>query len=152
MPESKPVGCPSDYKEFYCEDIIDFFASYLKPSERVKTDGLKSTTTELVADYPTFMDYALKIGVRYSTLNTWSKKHKEFADSYKQCKEIQTDCIKKHGLNGLYNASMAIFTLKNVAGWRDNPDLGLGEDLSEQLEFAGMAGKTGNGKYKRFYN
>ena len=56
------------------------------------------------------------------------KRSKRFSDTYKKAKSIQESKILKGGLTGKLNPTMAIFTLKNVAGWRDSRDLKIKED------------------------
>ena len=116
-------GRPTKYKEEYCDEMIDFFKSFLIPKERIKTDGIKSTSTELVAEYPTFMDFTEHINVSYKTLFNWQDKHKEFLHTYKKCQQIQHEIIKKFAISGAFNASFSIFAMKNIAGWRDKIEI-----------------------------
>ncbi len=45
-----------------------------------------------------------------------------FAEAYEVAKQVQENRLFKIGLSKKYNASMPIFALKNVAGWRDSFD------------------------------
>jgi hypothetical protein len=44
-----------------------------------------------------------------------------FAEALKVAKEVQTAWLVKKGMSRSCNASMCIFALKNVAGYRDDP-------------------------------
>lgn len=124
MRKVKPVGRPTEYKEKYCQMIIDFFANHELQRERVKTSGLDITTTELVTNpYPTINDFAKKIDVNYVSLRRWVETHPEFSDAYKRAKELQHEIIIKGALIGAYNATFSIFAMKNIAGWRDKTEV-----------------------------
>jgi len=48
-----------------------------------------------------------------------AKEDKEFGKIYKMAKQVQENKIVKMGFSKNFNQAFAIFTLKNVAGWRD---------------------------------
>lgn len=118
-----PVGRPSKYDPKYCDEIIKFFdiAPYQKATETITfKDGSQKTVDKTVAnDLPFISQFAKKIGVSRDTINEWSKKHSEFSDALKKAKEMQEAILVTNGLHGLYNPTFAIFTAKNIAGWRD---------------------------------
>jgi hypothetical protein len=47
----------------------------------------------------------------------------KFTDAIKKAKTIQESKLVKLGMSKKYNPAMAIFALKNVAGWRDVQDI-----------------------------
>ena len=59
------------------------------------------------------------------------QRSRRFSDTYKKAKAMQEAKIVKGGLTGKLNPTMAIFTLKNVAGWRDSKDLKIKEDAKD---------------------
>ncbi len=49
----------------------------------------------------------------------------EFSAAYKRVTDAQERILITNGLKGGYQANFAIFTAKNVLGWRDRQDLGI---------------------------
>lgn len=144
MPKKR--GRPSKYKESYCEDILDFFDYPLFT--------IHQESGKLIPNEPKFMtDFSQSIGVCKDTLNEWCKVHKDFSVAYKNAKNKMIDKIVKGGLLNIYNSGVTCFTLKNIAGWRDNkPDEFLDDKLEDELEFKGMPKSKINGRFSRFYN
>lgn len=121
-------GRPTKYKRQYCQDIIDYFD--IEPYHEVerKTIDVKSgreyiNHERLPNDLPFLSGFAHSIGVAHDTLVEWTNVHPEFSVAYKRAKQLQEQILAVNGLQGLYNASFAIFTAKNVAGWRDNKEV-----------------------------
>jgi hypothetical protein len=119
---------PTKYKRRYCNDIIAYFdvEPYQEVAVRVtdKKSGREYINDELRAnDLPFFAGFARSIGVSRDTLVEWTTVWPEFSVAHKRCKELQEQMLAVNGLQGLYNASFAIFTAKNVAGWRDKQEL-----------------------------
>lgn len=114
---------PTKYKKQYCKQIIEFFSR--PPYEEVevkhyyKDGGFKIETKRKPNDLPFLSQFAREIGVCGRTLERWAKKHKEFCRAYKEAKELQKAFLIKNGLLGLYKASFAIFTAKNITDMRD---------------------------------
>lgn len=104
------LGQPTLYREEVCDELFEYFDR--DPYESV--DGV-----DRPCDFPTFAGFARKIGRHRSTLNDWTRKYVEFADAWAIAKECQEHILVTNGLRGLYNASFAIFTAKNVCGYRD---------------------------------
>lgn len=119
-------GRPSKYNSKYCKDIIDFFdiePHFETPVTITYKDGTTKEEVKLMpSDLPTLAGFAVKLGVSRDTLNEWSNKHKEFSDAIKRAKECQEHILATNGLQGLYAQPFAIFTAKNVLGWRDKSD------------------------------
>ena len=135
-PEKRKVGRPSKYKEEYCQMMIDYFS--VEPTEmRLDTEVVesgeigdhaevirkKSTTKEKGVQFPTFVRFALKIGVTDNTLQHWCKDNPEFLRAYDSCRELQEDCWKINSLNGTYNPTFAQFLGKNVYGYKDRTEV-----------------------------
>ncbi len=113
MMDDKSVGGrPSSYDPKYCEEIIAYFS--VKPYQRSEdTKALEA------ADFPSFAGFACKIGVHRETLLNWTEKHPEFFDAYKRAKELQENFLLINGMRELVHPAFAIFTAKNVLGYRD---------------------------------
>jgi hypothetical protein len=106
-----PGGRPTKYDISFCEAMSAYFSKE-------------------VGFFPTLAGFAASIGVTRDTLHEWANakteegtlKHPEFSDAYKRAKEMQEQNLVIGALTGAYNASFAIFTAKNVLGWRDKTE------------------------------
>lgn len=105
-------GRPSDYDPKYAGMLIDYCSR-----EPFETKDGKRTPTE----FPTLAGFAKLIGKHRETLNNWADQNQnpEFFDAYKRLKDAQEHYLVVNGLAGTVNAIFAIFTAKNVIGWRD---------------------------------
>jgi hypothetical protein len=127
MGTKSPCGRPTKYKPEYCDEIVEYFNKepYFE-REIVKTDKKGNTyeAYEFVAnDLPLFGKFASDIGVTHDTLLEWVKVHPEFSLAYKKAKTLQEHMLAINGLKGLYSTPFAIFTAKNILGWRDQQDI-----------------------------
>ena len=119
-------GRPTKYKPEYCQEIIEFFS--IPPSREVEVvqydkSGNDHVTYQTKANpIPFFAAFARKIGVNDDTIVEWEKVHPEFSAAYKKAKELQKEFLIENGLAGLYNATFAIFTAKNITDMRDVRD------------------------------
>lgn len=98
-----PAGRPTKYRPEFCQGIIDFFSSH--------------------ESLPLMASYAVSIGVSREAINQWSHKYPEFMDAIKIAKAIQEKNLVEGALSGKYHPTFAIFTAKNVLGWRDQRDV-----------------------------
>jgi len=117
------VGRPTLYDPKYCEELIKYFniePHFETPVVTTYKDGTTKEEVKLVpSDLPTLASFASLIGVHRDTINQWAKDNKEFSDAIKEAKEHQERILVTNGLMGLYQGAFAIFTAKNVIGWRD---------------------------------
>jgi hypothetical protein len=120
------VGRPTKYDKKYCEDVMKFFniePHFETPVTITYKDGTTKEEIKLIpSDLPTLASFASNIGIHRDTLNQWTKDHKEFSDAIKRAKEHQERILVTNGLLGLYQGAFAIFTAKNVIGWRDKTE------------------------------
>lgn len=134
-PSGKPkVGRPTAYGPEVCDRLLTYFSrDPWVESERTITRKDGSTVTETVrlpAELPTLAGFACEVGVHRDTLNEWQRQHPEFSDAVKRAKEEQERILVANGLCGLYEGPFAIFTAKNVIGWRDKVE----QEISGKLE------------------
>ncbi|UOG66436.1 DNA-packaging protein [Candidatus Nanosynbacter sp. HMT-352] len=127
--EQPEPGQPTKYKPEYCQQLIDYFSieplDIVQDTEIKDPDGSKRISRRLPQRFPCFEGFARKIGVHRNTLKNWCAEHPEFAEAYDTAKDLQREFLVDIGLSGAASASFAIFTMKNVCGWRDERDLKL---------------------------
>lgn len=127
--EPPEPGQPTKYKPEYCQQLIDYFSieplEVIREQEITGTEGGKYVSRRLPQRFPWFEGFARKIGVHRNTLKNWCNEHPEFAEAYETAKDLQREFLVDIGLSGATSASFAIFTMKNVCGWRDERDLKL---------------------------
>lgn len=147
----KKTGRPTKYRPEYAEALIEHFESYLRePYTReviketliTRKDGSTYETTDykLVAKpLPSLFTFARTIEVAYFTVYRWANErvgeaptdgevderpflYPEFSEAYKTRIHYQEAYLSAVGLPGIANPAYAIFTAKNVIGWRDSVD------------------------------
>lgn len=127
--QTEQPGQPTKYKPEYCQQLIDYFSieplEIIREQEITDTEGGKYISRRLPQRFPWFEGFARKIGVHRNTLKNWCAEHPEFAEAYDTAKDLQREFIVDVALSGAAPASFAIFTMKNVCGWRDERDLKL---------------------------
>jgi len=141
-PQKHAGGRPSKYHPSYCDEIIAFFS--VKPFETVQVPVKNTTatgkTTETVQlvdrpnDLPMFGMFAHKIGVHRETLTEWCRVHPEFSEAYKKAQQLQENFLTSNALRGNFEQPFAIFTAKNILGWRDRQEI---LELKFVFEFVG---------------
>ena len=127
--EQPEPGQPTKYKSEYCQQLIDYFSieplEIIREQEIIGSEGGKYISRRLPQRFPWFEGFARKIGVHRNTLKNWCAEHPEFAEAYDTAKDLQREFIVDVALSGAAPPSFAIFTMKNVCGWRDERDLKL---------------------------
>lgn len=144
----KRGGRPTKYKEEYVDALIDYFEDFARePYTREVIE--RSTITKKNGDVivnekyklvsktlPTLFDFSRQIDVAYRTVYRWATeregiapadgepdqrpyRYPEFRQAYNTRVEYQTQFLASVGLSGAAPSIFAIFTSKNVIGWRD---------------------------------
>ena len=136
-PDCCQCGRPTKFEPRYCKMLVDFFSSEHYREVEVEHSNAKGDTwykRELKAnDIPYFSAFARKIGVTHKTLLQWTEHYTEFREAYEVAKQLQEHFLIVNGLQGHYNAAFAIFTAKNILGWRDKRDVKHEGDASKPL-------------------
>jgi hypothetical protein len=109
-----PGGRPSLYKPEYCKQLIEYFSA-----TAVSHDDRGNV---IAGTFPTLARFSANIGVHRETLIEWCDKYPEFSDAYKKAKALQEANLVEGTLAGAYQSTFAIFTAKNVIGWRDKTE------------------------------
>ena len=131
VPVKRPVGRPTVYQPEFVDMLIEFFSQ--SPTREVKNRDSKGneTTQTLPGVFPTLARFATNIGVTKETLHDWATarnietgelRHPEFSSAYKKAKDLQEANLVEGTISGAYNSTFAIFTAKNVLGWRDKTE------------------------------
>jgi len=141
MAKKRKVGRPTRYKAIYAKQLIDFFdidpVNWKDITITYKDGTTKDVSEEEANTLPLFSKFEKKIGISHQCLNEWKNKYKEFGDAYREAKRLQMEFIQVNGLRGNYNATFAIFTMKNVSRWQDENSL----NWVDKTEVTGKDGK-----------
>lgn len=111
------LGRPTKYRKDLPQSMIDYFTK--NEPYWVNDEGEK-----VANDLPTFGMWCVSEDITQETMLQWTKDpdKQAFSEAYKKCKDIQSNFLMLNGCHGLYHGSFAIFTAKNVIGWRDQID------------------------------
>jgi hypothetical protein len=120
-------GRPPKYTDDFADQLIEYFNTPPTREVIVKDKQGNETTQVLPGVFPTLARFAANIGVCRDTLHDWSTaknpdgtyRHPAFSDAYKRAKALQEANLVEGTMAGAYNSTFAIFTAKNVLGWRD---------------------------------
>ena len=116
------------YQAAFCAQLLEFFdGAAFHVTEVQKKDG-SITLLETAAELPTFAAFAKKIGVTCSELEAWEQKYPPFKYACEQARDRQGNILIQNSLRGNYAASFAVFTARNLLGWKD------GKEASEPTE------------------
>src|SRR5690349_4083220 len=100
-------------------------------------------TAHMAEGYP-METFAGLVGVHRDSLYEWRNKYPEFSDAIKRGRELLYKWMLDRGRAGMlqavkdsqgnrvpiqFNATVWIFMMKNMCGWRDNPEPDLGEPI-----------------------
>lgn len=127
-PTNKPEGGrPPKYRDEFADQLIEFFNQPPTREVTVRDKQGNETTQVLPGFFPTMARFAANIGVCRDTLHDWAHakdlegkpRHPRFSDAYKRAKALQEANLVEGTITGAYNSTFAIFTAKNVLGWRD---------------------------------
>lgn len=81
--------------------------------------------TQVIAQtgIPFKQEFAIKRGYSSQRLSEWAKDDDEFSEALKRLEDVQLLNLVKAMLKKKIDVAGAIFTLKNVAGWRDKKSM-----------------------------
>lgn len=125
-----PAGRPTKYDPKYAGMLMEYFDVPAGYDAEVENSKGVLQSVRHAADFPTFAGFANSIDVHRETLLNWADTDEngeplnpEFFDAYKKAKDHQERILIQNGLKGGYHPAFAIFTAKNVIGWRDKQEL-----------------------------
>lgn len=118
----KNVVKPLRYQPEFCERLLAFFdVPPFTVTEVAKRDGSISLV-ETAAELPTFAAFAKMLGTTCHVLEEWEKKHPSFRQAAAKARDLQGNILIQNSLRGNYSASFAVFTAKNLLGWKDGKE------------------------------
>lgn len=110
------------YQPEFCERLLAFFdVPAFHVTEVTKRDGSVSLV-ETAAELPTFAAFAKQLGTTCEVLKGWEVKHPAFHEAAQKARDLQGNILIQNSLRGNYSASFAVFTAKNLLGWKDGKD------------------------------
>lgn len=113
---------PLRYRAEFCARLLSFFdVPAFRVTEVAKRDGSVSLV-ETAAELPTFASFAKSLGTTCAVLAAWEKKHPAFREAAQKARDLQGNILIQNSLRGNYSASFAVFTAKNLLGWKDGKE------------------------------
>lgn len=110
------------YQPEFCDRLLAFFdVSPFHITEVTKRDG-SVTFVETAAELPTFAAFAKQLGTTCDVLKMWETKHAAFREAAQKARDLQSNILIQNSLRGNYSASFAVFTAKNLLGWKDGKE------------------------------
>jgi hypothetical protein len=125
--ETKNLGRPSKYRDEFVVMLLEFFGQSPVREITIRDKAGNESIQVLPGQFPTLARFATDIGVTTETLHDWataknadgSHRNPSFSYAYKKAKDLQQANLVEGTMKGAYNSTFAIFTAKNVLGWRD---------------------------------
>ena len=115
---------PLRYQPEFCDRLLAFFdVPAFHVTEVQKRDG-SIALVETAAELPTFAAFAKQLGTTCEVLKSWETKHPAFHEAAQRARDLQGNILIQNSLRGNYSASFAVFTAKNLLGWKDGKDDG----------------------------
>lgn len=131
------LGRPLKYTEEYLNDLAIKLLDWIK-----------------VQSNWWLMDFAIENDLYAQQLTEFSAKNESFYLALKKAKTIQESRIVKLAMVRKIDTTMAIFTLKNIAGWRDKQREPEDDELKDSTLRFPEVPENGDiaERYKRFIN
>jgi len=121
----------SKYKPEYVQQLLDYFGKESGTWHAVENKAGLVKYIRRPVELPLYQSFAREIGISHQTLLNWTHtrdqdgklKHPEWAKAWNAVKGDQLRVLVENGLLGGYQTAFAIFTAKNILGWRDAVDI-----------------------------
>jgi len=110
------AGRPKGSKDIVPRGATVYSTEYIEKEADALLEYAKKTAL------PFECDFSSKRGYHIQRMSEWANSNPYFSETLKAFKSFQRAKIIKKGFR-MKNSSFAIFTLKNVAGWRDSQDV-----------------------------
>lgn len=110
------------YQPSFCQELLSFFnGAAFAITEVQKRDG-SINLVETACELPTFAAFAKQIDVTCADLHAWEEKYPAFRYACEQARDRQRNILIQNSLRGNYASSFAVFTAKNLLGWKDGKE------------------------------
>ena len=110
---------PLRYQPEFCSKLLAFFdVPAFHVTEITKRDGSVSLI-ETAVELPTFAAFAKQLGTTCEVLKNWEAAHPAFHEAAQKARDLQSNILIQNSLRGNYSSSFAVFTAKNLLGWKD---------------------------------
>lgn len=110
------------YQPEFCQKLLSFFdGAAFTVTEVQKRDG-SINLVETACELPTFAAFAKQIDVTCADLHAWEAKYPAFKYACEQARDRQKNILIQNSLRGNYASSFAVFTAKNLLGWKDGKE------------------------------
>lgn len=124
--QPKRPGPPSKYSADIVDKMIEYFSVPAGEWRQEYKNGFRVRVYE-PTELPLLQSFATSVGVGSTTMYGWltaiddegNLRYPEFAAAYTEAKKQQERILIHNGLNGSYKTAFAIFSMKNMCGWRD---------------------------------
>lgn len=145
-------GRPSKYRPEFAAAIVRYFD--VEPTEERTVTGFGGVTKiQVIARKPPLLvRFAQSIGVSVDTLGRWatdvgedgSPRFPDFAAAYTRARQLLEALLQEGAALGVYEGKVIQFMLKNLYGWRDQPEKDVvvapvSTELLDTLYIQGMA-------------
>lgn len=125
------------YKPEYAEQLVQHFNKeayepLIHPETGEYVLSARGKVVLTPCKFPTFSSFACAIGIASGTVYRWGNdkypdhhakageyKHPEFHEAYKLARDHQERILVQGGIAGAFQGNFAIFTAKNLLGWKD---------------------------------
>ena len=117
--KKNPVGRPTKYDPSFPDDLIAWFDvdAYRELADQNGKEYLVPNR------FPTLAGWCGKMLISRECLHEWVRRYPDFSDAYSIAKERQEAILVQGAMSGAFNSGFAVFTAKNMMGWRDKqPD------------------------------
>ncbi len=132
IPKPRPPWRPPVFREEFADQLVEYFSKPAFIYAEATADNPKGNGTIIGAkDFPTLTEFACMIGVTRETLHDWATakspngqpRFAAFSYAYKKARDYQETILVKGGLASVFQPAFAIFTAKNIIGWRNEVEV-----------------------------
>jgi len=125
------MAAKSKYKPEFVQQLLDYFGKESGTWHAVENKAGLVKYIRRPVELPLYQSFAREIGITHRTLLNWTTdrdregklKYPEWAKAWDAVKGDQLRVLVENGLLGGYQTAFAIFTAKNILGWRDAVDV-----------------------------
>ena len=128
------MGRPPKYVSLYPNKELEPINIKLKDGQ-ICIEDLADDMLEWFKDKDNYWlkDFAISKRMTWQRISELANINQYFSDVLKICKSMQESKFLDMGIKGTSKPAIVIFALKNVADWRDNRDITINQDKTEEF-------------------